>query len=477
MLFYFIKYFTLIFCGNTIYDKSLNISHDISHIAIYAGSSMIMSALLTMLKMFADINEYMLIGIMLCGFVFLQKKLSKRDKSVCIITSLFSIAICYIINICSWFICSFIKAIFITHDIRLPDLLIYCTLFCITYLLVMVLFKIKRFSKGFAFLHSVRASYIDVVICMLILVFYSIACTNNDNNYVIFESIIIIIFLAVLLFIWWKKNITSIYQERQHTKELEYAQALIKSKEEKIEKLKTNNDALAAIIHKDNKLIPALQKAVKESVNERSSLADNLQQLRSERNMAIDEYTSITEHFKKTGIFLIDSMLEYMYQKAEAEGCEFSICIKEPFDEIIEKYISEKDLCTLLADLCENAIIAVRKQDRKNVKVTTEKSENNIFEIIFSDSGAQFDENVLLKLGNEKITSHINDGGSGIGMMTTFKILKKSNASIEITEFMKDEIFSKNISIIFDSKGEYRINSIRKVMLEQDTKRRDIVFM
>jgi len=56
---------------------------------------------------------------------------------------------------------------------------------------------------------------------------------------------------------------------------------------------------------------------------------------------------------------------------------------------------------------------------------------------------------VLEKLGQQRITTHKNEGGSGIGMMTVCEICRKYYASLRIIP-IKDDIFSKSVSVIFD---------------------------
>ena len=53
-------------------------------------------------------------------------------------------------------------------------------------------------------------------------------------------------------------------------------------------------------------------------------------------------------------------------------------------------------------------------------------------------------------MGRKKITTHKDSGGSGIGLYTTFEILKRHKASFILDETIDSDIFVKKISILFD---------------------------
>ena len=106
-------------------------------------------------------------------------------------------------------------------------------------------------------------------------------------------------------------------------------------------------------------------------------------------------------------------------------------------------------LCTILCDLGDNAVIAAKNQPNGKIKVRLDLSSN--FAVIdFYDNGTPFDEKVVAHMGRKRITTHSDEGGSGIGLMTLFEILDAYNSSYRLSERVGDE-FSKCISITFDS--------------------------
>ena len=69
----------------------------------------------------------------------------------------------------------------------------------------------------------------------------------------------------------------------------------------------------------------------------------------------------------------------------------------------------------------------------KYVFLSIEASPNKYTISVF-DSGDFFSKEVIKRLGKKRYTTHKDTGGSGIGMMTVFELLKIYNASFSINE-------------------------------------------
>ena len=76
-----------------------------------------------------------------------------------------------------------------------------------------------------------------------------------------------------MLFFWWRKRLYSDYLEKLKQREIASLEKIIEEQAEEIHKLKHHNEELSKIIHRDNKLIPSMQIAVKTLLN--SDLAMN----------------------------------------------------------------------------------------------------------------------------------------------------------------------------------------------------------
>lgn len=72
-------------------------------------------------------------------------------------------------------------------------------------------------------------------------------------------------------------------------------------------------------------------------------------------------------------------------------------------------------------------------------------------------------------------TTHAGNGGSGIGLMDIWKLKKKYRASLVITEYAPGTYsYTKQISLIFDAKKHYIIQTYRRRELGQIRFRDDL---
>lgn len=163
----------------------------------------------------------------------------------------------------------------------------------------------------------------------------------------------------------------------------------------------------------------------------------------------------------KTGIYLVDALLDYLLMKTESKQIELDVAVEEPLLPLVQNSISQGKLETLIADLVENAIIATSKCENRRILVTFGKVEN-CFQVSVSDSGVPFEIGMLRRLGLEKSTTHADEGGSGIGYMMIFEIAREVKASIIISEKAPGSpAYTKTAAIRFDGKLDYIIESFR----------------
>ena len=79
-------------------------------------------------------------------------------------------------------------------------------------------------------------------------------------------------------------------------------------------------------------------------------------------------------------------------------------------------------------------------------------------------------------MGKIRYTTHGDSGGSGIGLMTAFEILRTCKASFLLDECINNTPYSKVISICFDGLGQIRIHSRRPEILDLSKERTDMIF-
>jgi sensor histidine kinase regulating citrate/malate metabolism len=109
--------------------------------------------------------------------------------------------------------------------------------------------------------------------------------------------------------------------------------------------------------------------------------------------------------------------------------------------------------------LLENAIIATDSCEYKQIKISFGK-DDGFFAITVQDSGIPFESETLKNLGKKPTSTHLHEGGSGIGYMTIFNIMNTYKASLIIREFAPNHNgFTKSVSFRFDGENAYTVHS------------------
>lgn len=323
-------------------------------------------------------------------------------------------------------------------------------------------FKIRRFSHGFSFLTNLQYGDVVVHITIAILMILSFVGMDPHNDYLFTISLCLIVLCGMVLWFGYRSRISQRYREQ-------IIEQKIKELEETVERLKLDNDRLSEIIHRDNKLIPALDLAVKnfllmadcDNSQERrimhaQKIMKQISEITKERAGIISNYEQSYSPEDITGIPAIDALFALMRHRALTKeiSIHFSIICDMHF--MISSVISEHDLSTILADLIENAVISANDSEgMKQVMVEMSDVDQN-YKIAIRDTGPAFSEEVLQKFGRERITTHADTGGSGIGLITIMNICKKYNASILIEE--PDHVsYTKMITICFDNLGRIKL--------------------
>lgn len=322
-------------------------------------------------------------------------------------------------------------------------------------LFIFLIYKIKRFKSGISIQDN--DGNIELLILVSILSIFLLTLIYSENAaHSPFEIILLtLIFCGLGLIIWWKKYVTN----RYHTQIYKRNETLYENRIAEYENERTNllnqNAELSKIIHRDNKLIPAMVMAVKELINtasentELTGLLKQLEELSAEHREIIDSYQAKSDALPKTDIIAIDAVLHYILSKARQNDVQFNATVADDcMPALLSAIPAMTDLTTILCDLGENAIIATKKIAEGKVLLSLEFY-GSAPSINFYDNGPLFDEKVIANMGKRRITTHKDDGGSGIGLMTLFEILNKYNASFCLDERQNNE-FTKCIKITFD---------------------------
>lgn len=357
---------------------------------------------------------------------------------------------------------------------------------CILIIILTILFlNIKRLKKGIQFFENEDNLGLGLAISGLIFIMSIVERPSNLNliSPITIASVFGVPIAGFGLYLWIKKSITKHYREKLQLKSDIHYKEMLEKKEAEIEKLNRSNEYLSKVVHRDNHLMSSLSKAIDtykqtKSDDDKEKLLVEMQTLINERGELIQTELKESKLFPSTGNMIIDSAINDLYIKAAAHGIDFNLSVSKTVDEIIGKYISQTDLQTLICDHVKDAIIAVDAKKDSNGKILVDLSmENDNYTISVFDSGVDFEIDTLAKLGKERVTTHADNGGSGIGFMTTFETLRKSYASLIITEFENKTPFSKSVSIRFDGNTAFIIQSYRKEELKSVLNRDDIILL
>ncbi|MCL2456770.1 MAG: GHKL domain-containing protein, partial [Defluviitaleaceae bacterium] len=161
--------------------------------------------------------------------------------------------------------------------------------------------------------------------------------------------------------------------------------------------------------------------------------------------------------FPATGNPLVDGILKHMMLKAAEKGIKLDTKIKCTLAEFDKIAVSHLDFETIIVDLLENAIFATASCKQKQILISFGEDED-FFAITVLDSGVPFAPETLKNLGKNPASTHLDDGGSGIGYMSMFNIMQKYSASLIIREFAPNpEEFTKSVVFRLDGKNAYNV--------------------
>ena len=462
----YLKYLFII-CGSTyVFPKILNLSTSQS-----SKSTLLLSAHILLLPLgISFLRQYVIslsLVIMAMISVAVFKFAYKADFNRTIVAALVSYSISYTVYAISLPIVAVISHTFAPLSYSLTFV---AAAGCIQLLLVYFLFRIKRLRHGLSFLDDIYYSDAGVFISVSMLTAFSFIGLQQDDQ-PIYDILTASIFLCAMgLWFWWKTCMTRQYLAQLRARDLDLANSTVVAQQSEIEVLQKENEELSKIVHKDNKLIPALALSVREFLDETArnedqqvrvsraqELIEQLDQISHERYAALRNYESVNKKLPSCGLPVLDALLAYMLWKSSAANIDLDLAVWNSLKPITETAVTEQDISTVLADLIENAIIAAsHAKSQKRILVEVGLTEDHYF-ISVSDSGVPFPKEVLENWGIQRITTYAGCGGSGIGMMSTYDICKRYGASFSIENFGADMPYSKRVMICFDNANQFRI--------------------
>lgn len=467
----FIKYFVVILCSTYSYIKILNLQSIIAVQRRKFFSVVLFVACLMALVILTLFLRFIAPAISLTVMVALSVPLFRRIYRGTIQRSASCTIIAYGVSYAALAVAACMEAIleisivsFAHNDLMSSWRMVMAALFQIV--VTLVIFRMKRLRRGLVFLVDTGSSDIGVYISASILLLASLLGINQDRHLV--YSILTCIFLlaGIALWFWWKDRTTTVYLKELHLREIQTLKKELEQKSRQIKRLQTENEKMAVIIHRDNKQLPAVYAYIRDifqAGNSRASELDaegilkNIDDIFQDRQTAVRELEKQNCQSMDTGSTPIDLTLNYMSKRAMDADIDFHISLPDDFPRFLKERISEEDLNTLLADLLENAIIATTSSSKRRILLNIDMDHIEIY-----DSGIPFQLEVFVSFGLHRMTSHPADGGTGIGLESTYKLCQKYHASFVIEEYEQEHYYTKRVAICFDSLTQYRVKVMDK---------------
>ena len=443
----------------------------------------LISALISFVYVEINRNLWPILAIIVqfCLQIIALRLMADTKQNSIVTKNLISNAIAYI-----GFVIAAVLTYPILHYINYNTFINLILMMIIETLLIFGFFKIKRFKRGFAFVKSkIDNDYIDIAminISALVILAYSLF----DNYYgdVTKQILFTFIVVGIIMIIMIQKTLTLYYKQKLLQQNIESYKEEIKEKDEKIKELSDEKFKISKLNHEFYNRQRALELKVEEFINNANmeasgelSIIDQIKNMTDEYSTKQQEINNVSS-IPKTGITEIDDMFAYMQSECNKNKIEFILKINGNIYHLINNIIAKDRLVTLIGDHLRDAIIAINNSSNTYRSIMAILGmKDNTYEFSVYDTGIEFEIETLLKLGLEPATTHKDQGGTGIGFITTFETLKETKASLVIEENHpeNDKDYTKCVSIKFDGKNEYKIISYRADKIKAEAKDNRII--
>ncbi|MDE6598291.1 MAG: ATP-binding protein [Clostridia bacterium] len=470
-----IKYTAIFICILYAYTRLLRIklkAWDIFDIPIF----IVLSAVLHFIKIYVEI--LIPIGFLIFGIIFLFLRFRKTIYETVTVSTI-ALGITIVIFVLSTFLSYIVSlGLFLIKNESLKDIFLSFIVGIIQILGIFILFKIKRFRSGIN-TKSKNATF-DILLYISVVCIFTMALLYAEDikRSMVKVVLLVIALCGLLLIVWWRRHITYNYREavnRQNVSRMEdtIAEYKLNSAENELQVA-----VYAKLFHYLNKAIPDCA-LLAESAAEQTGCADAcavkdmLQRVLREMNLA-NEKCSL-QNIPQTGEKVIDAPIIRLFTAAERKNFNVSAELCADVESwFTEGKLGKDDIHILLTYLSDNAMISALGSPNAKVRVELGETANKKPLIRIYDSGEQFDETVLARLGLEQITTRAGVGGSGIGLFTVSEILAKYGASFTLDEAPGKFGFTKFIEIAFDGRHTLTVRTCRESVVAVCAARKDI---
>lgn len=447
-----------------LYVKTINIKDiNIKNKMIILISIPIISIITLNVKF--NIDTYLGIILAIVLVTIMNKIMFNKDFTYTLLITIISYGISYAIYSIATLIAFFPSALFMISN----DYINLCIILIIYTIIIYEFFKIKKLKYGISFFQrKLEDTYLNILVLnigIIVLFLNVIFDTIPISNIVRPGVLLLVLFTYMFIAIW--QSFKAYYKQKQLVKNLEETEAELKAKNEEIEKLEKENLAFSktshSLAHKQKALEFKLNELMK-SQNQDNETKENIKEELESLSKEMYKEPSKPE-LPKTDIPLIDNMLSYWQSECDKENIKFELQVSGNIHYMVNHLITEDELEIMLADHIKDAIIAIDSSNNENRSILVRLGKiDDIYSLYIYDSGIEFTKEVLEKLGKEPITTHKDNGGTGMGFMNTFDVLNKYKASLIINEMgepSKDN-YTKALIIRFDNTNEFKVTSYKE---------------
>ncbi len=404
------------------------------------------------------------------GFGEQQKLKKKQIFEITVSAYLFAFGISYILNYIAGLLVSVPYALFMQNDIVAGNPInynqpIYLLLRFLTLILQLTLafliFRVRRLRKGFPFIFS-RFTIVAALLfsgIILIIVSWVNLLSKSENIYRGYNMDIAGLIIAGVGIYILIRRLMKIYQlKRVRQNSDDHYERLWIEEKEKNERLCEASNAMHTALHKFTSRIDAMEAALENGVVS----AVDIQNLQKDWQNELSAIKGI-KPLKSTNITALDNLFAYFAKQFMKREICFNLVINGSIIYMTENIIDRGRLETLIADHLKDAQIAVDSSPNpyRGIMAVLGLSGEH-YEFTVFDSGIPFEVDTLERLGTQRVTTHENEGGSGIGFMTTFETMNECKASLIISEKEPNTAdYTKSVTIRFDGKKQYIIETYR----------------
>ena len=335
-------------------------------------------------------------------------------------------------------------------------------IFCVQFLLLALLLKNKKTKSVVNRLMQVKRIDIPVYLCAISLSMRALimveAFRRSDVQAVTMICVFLVILMSLTFFFWLGKEYRLIYHIRLQENELRLMERSLDCKEAYFKSLRSVNERLGALIHRDNKLIPSVMMSVRQAVCESGKpgdgsgfceAAETLGEIFAERSAVLSLYEAGVRDLPATGVTEIDAVLMYLSVRADSLGIRFTVRITADSGVIPEKKVERREWIAVLNAMCEYSFSSSKGENRATeVMIGQEKG---ALYISVSDNGERFNRKQLKRTGKRRADSSSSGEEEPVVFIPLFRILRHSGAVLTVNEFPENKSFVKTLRVTFNA--------------------------